>query len=354
MVHFRKQSSAKRGMMPGSAVYVGENPPKPTRAFIHIYDESNYQCHEGFDQALVEAALEEKKTVWIDIFGLQNVEQINHCCNVFGVHPLIVEDIMNTHQRPKVDVINEGLFIVFRMMDKPKEQECEESEQFSIIIKENLLITFRESDDEELVSLYKRLAMENSLIRDQVVDYLAYLLMDQVVDNFFDYVEGIEQSLTAIEDRLIENPQTISLQNLYVIKRRIMLLRKIIAPLRDIVHLLISSKGKLINAEYHMYFRDLHDHCLRLLEAIDLQREMTNNMLEIYLSTLNNRMNETMKILTLFASIFIPLTFIVGVYGMNFDYMPELKWRYAYPMVLCGMAFLAVAMLYFFKKKKLL
>lgn len=184
MVHYRKQSSAKRGMLPGSAVYVGENPPKPTQIFIHVYDESSYTCYEGMNQAIVETALREKKTVWIDVFGLNNVALIDNCCDLFDIHPLIVEDIMNTHQRPKVDVIDGGLFIVFRMLDKPKEFECEDSEQFSMIIKENLLLTFRESDDEELVALYKRMAMENSMIRDQVVDYLAYLLMDQVVDNF--------------------------------------------------------------------------------------------------------------------------------------------------------------------------
>ncbi|HAT7848055.1 TPA: magnesium/cobalt transporter CorA, partial [Legionella pneumophila] len=184
-------------------------------------------------------------------------------------------------------------------------------------------------------------------------DYLTYLIMDYIVDDYFNFVETSAQLLETLEDQLINKPETIKLQALYTIKRRTITLRKIIPPLRDIVHLLLTDDGGLINKKYNLYFRDLYDHCIRLVESIDLHREMSASMLDIYLSTINNRMNESMKILTLFASIFIPLSFIAGVYGMNFKFMPELDWRYGYPLILVTMVLLAILMLYFFKRKKL-
>lgn len=354
MSKHRKRSSAKRGMLPGSVVYVGENPPHITRVYIHIFDSQGYERFEQFDEEQIKKALAAKKYVWIDVYGLASVEKISHCCNLFSIHPLIVEDIMHTRQRPKIDLLTDGLFIVFKMLDANAAHDNYGSEQFSMIVKKNLLFTFRESDKHQFANMYHRLETEHNLIRDHDTVYLAYLLMDNIIDGFFDFVEAIDQPLIHIEDLLTTNPETISLQDIYAIKRQTMILRKTIAPLRDIVHLLLSEHSHIIQARYQIYFRDLHDHCLRLLEALDLQREMTNNMLDIYLSTINNRMNETIKVLTLFASIFIPLTFIAGIYGMNFDYIPGLKWRYGYPFIISVMTILALLMVYYFKRKKLL
>ena len=266
---------------------------------------------------------------------------------------MVIEDLLNTKQRPKLDVVDDYFFIVFKLLETPADQLTYNTEQFSMLIKQNLLLTFRESDTYDLTSLYKRLSADHSLVREQGSDYMTYLIMDYIVDDYFNFVEATSLLLEKIEDQLIKKPESIHLQSLYTIKRRTLTLRKTIAPLRDIVHLLLANHGELINERYHLYFRDLHDHCIRLVESIDLHREMSSGMLDIYLSTLNNRMNETMKILTMFASIFIPLTFIVGVYGMNFKFMPELNWRYGYPLILVGMTFLAVLMLYYFKRKKL-
>ena len=202
--------------------------------------------------------------------------------------------------------------------------------------------------------LYERLDTSHSIIRDHGVDYLTYLIMDAVVDNYLHLVEEAEASLTDIEELLIHSPEKVSLNTLYTIKRRNMTLRKTIAPLRDIVHLLLSEHSRLINPQYLLYYRDLHDHCIRLVELINLHHEMATGMLEIYLSSLNTHMNETIKVLTLFASLFIPLTFIVGVYGMNFSYMPELTWHYGYAAVWAIMLALTGGMLYYFKRKKLI
>ncbi|KTD34353.1 cobalt/magnesium uptake transporter [Legionella moravica] len=353
MSNHKKHASSKTGLLPGTAVYVGEHPPKPTQINVHIYDTQSYKMLSTFHADKINSALNEGKHVWIDVAGLENSKEITKICSEYKIHPLVIEDLLNTRQRPKIDIIEDYLFIVFKLLETPKDQLTYSTEQFSLIIKQNLLITFRESQNYDLSPLYKRLSAEHSLVREHGSDYLTYLIMDYIVDDFFNFVEETSTLLEKIEDQLIKKPETIELQSLYMTKRRTITLRKTIAPLRDIVHLLLTNDEGFINNRYNLYFRDLYDHCIRLVESIDLHREMSSSMLDIYLSTLNNRMNETMKILTMFASIFIPLTFIVGVYGMNFEFMPELGWRYGYPVVLTLMTILAISMLFYFKRKKL-
>lgn len=349
----KKKASAKIGMLPGSAIYVGENPPIKTRILTHIYDNHSYKRIEGLSLPAIQDALTANQCVWIDVSGLADSPQISELCAEFTIHPLFVEDILNTHQRAKLDEIDGGFFIVFNLLHSATHRLSYNVEQFSMVVKKNLLLTFRESEHYNFHPIYTSLSAEHSLVREHGCDYLTHLLMDNIVDNYFNLVEEIEQALGNMEDLLIKNPQAISLSTLYTIKRHTMTLRKAITPLQDIVHLLLSEHGRFIDAKYRLYYRDLHDHCVRLLQSIDLQREMSSSILEIYLSTLNNRMNETMKVLTLFASLFIPLTFIAGIYGMNFVYMPELKWRYSYPLILGLMLVLAIIMLYYFKRKKL-
>lgn len=354
MAQHKKLASAKTGMLPGSPVYVGEHPPHPTLITIHIYDSESYQNIKIFDPALVQASLKAGKHIWIDVSGLANHEAITSIGALFAIHPLVIEDILNTRQRPKLDVFGDSLFIVFKLLQSDTTRLTYQTEQCCLYIQNNVLLTFRESDNFDLTPLCKRLGAEHSLIREHGSNYLTYLLMDSIVDDYFNFVEEAALSLEKMEDLLITMPETIKLEELYTIKRRTLTLRKTIAPLIDIVHLLLVEHGRLIGISYQLYYRDLHDHCIRLMQSVDLHREMTTGMLDIYLSTLNTRMNETMKVLTLFASIFIPLTFVAGLYGMNFQYMPELKWRYAYPAVLTGMGALVLAMMVFFKRRKLL
>lgn len=351
--YHRKHSSAKAGMPPGSVVYVGENPPQKSSVIIHVYDDHSYQKYTGFNLGAIQDALATEKHVWVDVSGLSDIEQINELCKRIAIHPLIVEDIVNTKQRPKLEVFDHYLFMVFKLLGPPTTSVAYSSEQFSLLVRKNLLLTFRESDNYDLSSLYKRLNAELPMMRIQGSDYLAYLIMDSVIDNYFNFVETSTTMLETMEDLLINDPESVNLKEIYTIKRHTLTLRKTITPLRDIMHLLLDDPSELIDENYRLYYRDLHDHTIRLLESVDLHHDMTTGMLEIYLSTLNNRMNKTMKILTQFASIFIPLTFIVGIYGMNFTYMPELNYHYGYPAVLTGMALLAGFMLYYFKRKKI-
>ena len=354
MTKRHKHASLKTGLPPGSAVYVGEHAPQATKIQVHIYDNQHYKQYRHAKISQITEALEANQQVWIDLHGLADTQEISHYCSEFGIHPLVVEDILNTGQRPKLDILADGIFIVFKLLGAAENHLTYRTEQFSFIVKKNLLITFRESDRFSFSLLYERLDTTHSIVREHGVDYLSYLIMDSVVDNYLHLVEDAENALNDLEEHLIHNPEKVSLNTLYTIKRRNMTLRKTIAPLRDIVHLLLSEHSRLINPQFLLYYRDLHDHCIRLVELINLHHEMTTGMLEIYLSSLNTHMNETIKVLTLFASIFIPLTFIVGVYGMNFKYMPELEWHYGYPLVMGFMGVLTVGMLYYFKRKKLI
>ena len=353
MRRYKKVASAKTGMLPGTAVYVGAAPPKPTQVIVHIYEKYNYQMVSYFNAEEINAALQAGKHVWIDVFGLADNDFIAGLCKAYSIHPLVIEDLLNTRQRPKLDLVGDYLFIVFKLLEHGEDQFSYSTEQFSLLIKQNLLLTFRESDNFDFAPIYKRLSADQSLVREHGVDYLSYLILDYIVDGYFNFVEATGQLLEQIEDQLIKKPDSIHLQSFYALKRRILTLRNIIAPLCDIAHLLLTNQGALINTRYNLYYRDLYDHCVRLVESIDLHREMSLNMLDIYLSSLNNRMNETIKILTIFASIFIPLTFITSLYGMNFKFMPELEWHYGYPAVLIIMLLLAVIMMYYFKRKKL-
>ncbi|KTD76383.1 cobalt/magnesium uptake transporter [Legionella waltersii] len=353
MILHKKNVSAKTGLLPGTAIYVGEHPPQPTKIKIHIYDKASYMTVDTFNFEQLHNAIAEQKHIWIDISGLADANTITTICTQMQIHPLIIEDLLNTKQRPKLDFFDDYFFIVFKLLKSTTENAVYSSEQLSLIIKHQLLITVRESSEYDLSSIYKRLEGERSLIREHGIDYLTYLLMDYIVDDYFNFVEATANLLETLENQLITKPEIIKLETLYTIKRRTLILRKTIPPLRDIVHLLLTDDRGLINKKYMLYYRDLHDHCIRLVESIDVHREMSGSMLEIYLSTINNRMNESMKILSLFASIFIPLSFIASLYGMNFKYMPELDWKYSYPGVLIIMLLVAWVVLIFFKRKKL-
>jgi len=353
MLSYKKLSSAKVGLPPGSVVYIGENPPQPSKITIHTYDSHSYRTDDTFNLSAIQESLTAGKHVWIDVSGLADVTRIGTVCEELAIHPLIVEDIVNTRQRPKLEVFEHYLFMVFKLLNVQAEKLTYTNEQFSMLVRKNLLLTFRESDQYDLTSLYQRLSTQLSMIRQQGSDYLAYLIMDNVVDSYFNFVEATTSKLEKMEDLLIADPEKIGLQEIYTIKRNTLTLRKTIAPLRDIMNLLLEDPSRLIEPNYRLYYRDLHDHTIRLLESIDLHHDMTSNMLDIYLSTLNNNMSRTMKVLTQFASIFIPLTFISSIYGMNFVNMPELKLRYGYPTVLIGMTIMVISMRIYFKRKKI-
>lgn len=346
--------SSKHGLLPGSPVYIGSKKPNPTQIKAFRYNQAVFESLPDVNAAQIQQTIQDGYHIWLDVCGMAEEQLIVDLCQSLSLHPLMIEDILNTHQRPKLEVIGHYVYTVLKLINSEPKHFNYQTEQISLINCEQMIITVRESNRYKFEHLYQRFSKEHALIHGQGSDFLMYLIIDAIVDDYFHYVEATADQLDDIENKLIFDSNQLNLQTLYTAKRRTTTLRKVISPLRDVVHLLLAEHTEQKQDPFHLYYRDLHDHCVRLLEQVDLHREISSNMLDIYLSIQNNRMNETMKVLTLFASIFIPLSFIASLYGMNFDYMPELKWRYGYPIILGLMTLVVIAMLAYFKRRRIL
>lgn len=347
-----KKKLQKLGLPPGTARYIGDEKPSITESIMYVYnshklEKNSIDSIEKFNEALIR----DSNNIWLNITGLSDLQWIESLCNSINIHPLVIEDIFNTKQRPKIDVYDDYIFITLKKR-KLDSSDSMDYEQISFIIKNNVLITFQEKADDFFKAISKRLQNHESRLRKFGIDYLAYLLIDTIVDDYLNIIEEKADELEDIENNLIENPDKCFLDKLYILKREYIHLRKIILPIKEVVGILIRQDIISIKDYMNFYLRDLYDHCLRLIESIDSNREMSTSIIEIYLSSVSNKMNETMRLLTIFASIFIPLTFIAGVYGMNFKYMPELTWRYGYYFTLGIMAFVIIILLAYFRKKK--
>ncbi len=344
----------KVGLPPGSLVHVGVGSATGHPPSIEVvnYDAQALQekrvtrVEEVFD-------LRDSTAVsWINIYGVDRVEAIEQLGQHFGLHPLVLEDIVHTQQRPKVEVYDDCLFIVTRVFDYGEDGELV-CEQVSLVLGRRYVLLFQERESDRFESVKTRLRSGRKRIRSSGPDYLAYAILDLIVDSYFALLDRLEARIEAAEDRLLSDPQSSSiLHTIYELKQEIILLRKNIWPARDLVGTLLRSESDLIASDTVVYLRDVYDHAVRIYEALENFRETASALHDIYLSALSNQMNQVMKVLSIIATIFIPLTFIAGIYGMNFEYMPELRWRWGYPAVLAVMLGLAIFMLVLFKRKK--
>ncbi|MCL1980730.1 MAG: magnesium/cobalt transporter CorA [Proteobacteria bacterium] len=351
MAHSLSHPSEKAGLPPGTLVHVGPAPAMDGRATLHRYTAD--QCEifpvTGLDDILSQRG--QGALLWVHCEGLDMIELISslgHHCNV---HPLVLEDILNTHQRPKFEQFDDHLFLVVKIL------RCDNSlkirhEQISLLLFADMLITFRETADDLFNPVKLRLSGAKGRIRTLGVDYLAYTILDTVVDNYFALADTMEEAIETAESDLLRRPQPKTFAAIQMLRREMVLARKMITPQREMLLGLQRSESPLVKERNLPYFRDVFDHVLRVIDTLDSLRDLLNGMLDIYLSTVSNRMNEIMKVLTIFASIFIPLTFIAGVYGMNFDNMPELHWRWAYPTLWIFFILLTGFLLFLFKRKK--
>ena len=263
-----------------------------------------------------------------------------------------MEDILNTDQRPKVEDYKDYLYIVLKMLHNVKGTEIV-TEQISLILHPNFVISFQEGIEGDVFSpVRERLRGAKGRIRGMGADYLAYTLIDAIVDNYFAILEGIGERIEDLEEELVSHPKKETLHRIHELKREMIFLRKAVWPLREVISTLQRGDSPLIKNTTAIYLRDVYDHTIQVIDAIETSRDMLSGMLDIYLSSISNRMNEIMKFLTIIGTIFIPLTFIVGIYGMNFAFMPELKWRYGYFAVMAFMFAIGIIMLFYFKKKK--
>ncbi|MBU0567414.1 magnesium/cobalt transporter CorA [bacterium] len=351
MSRFIKKRSKKAGLPPGSLVHIGERKTEKTRITIIDYDRVQLQEEEA--GSIEECfSFKDKPTVsWINIDGLHQIEIIEKMGRHFNLHSLVLEDIVNTGQRPKMEDFEDYIFIVLKMLYYDQKGGIK-TEQVSLILGPNFVISFQEQEGDVFNPIRERIRKAKGRIRKMGADYLAYALMDTIVDNYFIILERLGEEIEDMEEELLTNPTTETLQKIHFLKREMILLRKSTWPLRELINGLERTESPLIQESTDVYLRDVYDHTIQVIDTVETFRDMISGMLDIYLSSISNKMNEVMKVLTIIATIFIPLTFLAGVYGMNFRYMPELEWHGGYFVVLLVMAAVGMSMVIYFRKKR--
>ena len=343
--------SKKTGLHPGALIHIGEKKTESTRIFLIDYSRSSYENHELENVDDCFPFRDKESITWINIDGLHDVGLIEKLGNYYGIHPLVLEDILNTEQRPKVENYGDYMFIVLKMIYFDEVESSVYTEQLSLILIGSTVITFQESPGDIFDPVRKRIEGSVGRIRGAGADYLAYALMDSLIDNYFITIDQFAAAIDELEEDMVDNPTQETLSYIYELKKEILYLSRYVRPVREVISVLNREENELIDRSTIIYMRDLHDHVIQVIDMIDIFRDLSSGMLDTYLSITSNRMNEIMKVLTIMASIFIPLTFIAGVYGMNFDRIPELHWYWGYPFVLSLMVLIAVIMLGYFKKK---
>jgi len=337
---------------PGSLIHVGEKKAEKIRITVIDYGEQSYQIKET---ETVEECFPFKETptvTWINVDGVHDAEVIGRIGQCFGIHSLILEDIMTTAQRPKIEDMGDYIYIVVRMLNYHAKRREVQSEQVSLILGPNFVISFQEAGGDVFDPVRERIRTGKGRVRKMGPDYLAYSLIDAVVDNYFLILESLGERVESLEEELITNPRRETLHAIHVLKREMIYLRKSVWPLREVISALERAESDLIKETTGIFFRDVYDHSIQVIDTVETYRDMLSGMLDMYLSSVSNRMNEVMKVLTIIATIFIPLTFVAGIYGMNFRFMPELEWRWGYFVILALMLGIGVLMIFFFRRKK--
>ncbi len=316
----------------------------------------NARSFEEKDAKTVEEAqlsAREPQTIsWINVGGLHDAAAVEKIGTHFGLHPLIQEDILSTAQRPKMEDMGEYLFLVMKMFNPDGGQDEDRIEQMSLVLGPNFVLSFQEEEGHVFDSVRERIRKENSRLRRASADFLAYALIDAIVDSYFEILEDLGERIEDAEEELVEGTGPQTLNKIHCLKKEMIFLRKSVWPLREVISGLERSESPLIAKTTKIFLRDVYDHIIQVIDTVETYRDMLSGMLDMYLSSVSNRMNEIMKVLTVIATIFIPLTFIVGLYGMNFKFMPELNWRWGYFAILGLMAAVAVWMIFYFKRRK--
>lgn len=343
--------SKKAGLLPGSLIHVGKTYADKSKITFTSYNETFYSEKEIGSFAALGDPKDEQVTTWITIDGLQNTSLLEELGNIYGLHSLVLEDILNTDQRPKMEDYGDYIYIVLRNFTGQSNGDLI-SEQISIILGRNFVLSFREKESSIFEPVQERLSRNKGRIRKSGADYLLHAIIDNIVDNYFIVLEKLEEKIEFLEDDLVKRTTPVTLQAIHELKRELILLRKSLWPLREAISALERSDSQLISESTGIYFKDIFDHVIAIIDSVETFRDMLSGMLDIYLSSVSNKLNEVMKVLTIIATIFMPLTFLAGVYGMNFKFMPELEWRWGYFGVLGIMLAIALCMVYYFKKKK--
>lgn len=351
---FIHRSSLKKvGQRPGMLIHVGEQKVQEVDINVIDYNEHKLEKHNDINVEGSFAFKDTTTTSWINVNGLHKVEIIEKIGNAYQLHPLVLEDILNTNQRPKIDDYGDYIFIVVKMLYHDEATSELQVEQISLVLGKNFVLSFQERKGDVFDPVRERLKNEKGLLRRGKGDYLTYALIDAIVDHYFIVLEKIGDMMEYLEADLSDNPSQKLLNRIRFFKKEIIFLRKSVWPLREVISVIIRYDGNpLIEKKVMTYYRDIYDHTIQVVDTIETYRDLISGMTDMYLSMVSNKMNEVMKVLTVFATIFIPLTFIAGVYGMNFEYMPELHWPYGYLYVWLVMLGIIIGMLFYFSRKK--
>ncbi len=354
----RLRASSKLGRKPGSIDYVGIERQEPVVITQLTYDAHNLTESKFHESDQLKIDLDPEKIHWINVDGIHNTKVLEQLSADFNIHPLVMEDIANTGNRPKFEESDEYLFLVLKMLVWREDIGQIRSEQFSILFGKNWVISFQEEQGDVLEYVRERLRKTEPRERFLHPDYLAYAIADAIVDHYYVILEKISDRVESLENRLVAHPEPEHLETIYELKRRLIQMRKAVWPLREAVNGFERSNSPLVEQVYKPYVRDLYEHTIQVIDSVETQRDTVTGLLDIYLTSVSNKMNEVMKVLTIIATIFIPLSFLAGVYGMNFDTgsspfnMPELALKYGYILFWVIALAIGVGLLIFFKRKK--
>jgi magnesium transporter len=349
---FTKKRSVKAGMPPGSLVHIGKTPDEAASIGLIGYDQDGIVELQFTSVNDCLPHLDRTGITWVNVEGVHNVDIIRHLGEHYALHPLVLEDIVNTIQRPKIEDYDNYLFIVLRML-KPTGTGEFTSEQLSIILASDHIFTFQEGIQGDVFDgVRDRIRNGKGKIRGMGADYLAYALIDAIVDSYFSVLEDLGERIIDLEEELTTSPERKTLHIINEIKKEIIFLRKAVWPLREAVSFLERGDSHLLRDATRVYFRDIYDHTVQVIDTVETYRDLLSGMFDLYLSSISNRTNEIMKFLTVIGTIFMPLTFLVGVYGMNFKHFPELEWHNGYFILWGFMLSLAAAMIIYFRRKR--
>lgn len=349
----RKSHKIKRriGQSPGTLTFIGEKKTDSIEKEIVSYTPEFYvQQTKPSLKELMEFYSDEREN-WINIEGLHDTAVIKNVGKQFSLHPLLLEDVMNVEQRPKSEDFGDYIFFTIKIATHLSINGID-YEQLSFVLGKNFLISFQERPNDTFDTVKERLEASKGKLRLRKVDYLFYRLIDSVVDSYYLVLDYLADRIEELEEEVLKRPTTYSLHKLQDIKKELIYLRRSIYPVREALNTLARGENDILSEETQRYFTDVYDHAIHVIESLETYRELTGGIMDIYMNAISNRLNEVMKVLTIISTIFIPLTFIVGVYGMNFDFMPELHIKYGYPAVWAIMILIIILMLYYFKRKK--
>lgn len=345
-------SSQKAGLAPGNLEYRGEVFTHNKTLELFQYTEAKFDKTASENVSVILNKVSPDQNNWINLIGLHNTDSIAEMGKHFNIHPLVLEDVLNTEHRPKAEETDDYIFFTLKMFQKI-EMEGVIYEQVSILLGKNYVITFQEKEGDVLGIIRDKIADETSKIRKNGIDYLFYRIVDVIVDTYYQMIEDLGDRIETLEDSIYLDANTEHYRLAQDLRRELIFLRKSVYPLREaIAKVTKENTTELVTEDTRRYFGDVYDHSIHIIETIETYRDLTSGLMDLYMTSVSNKMNEIMKVLTIIATIFIPITFVAGVYGMNFKNMPELEHDWGYPLAIIIMVLIAIVMLVYFKRKK--